>query len=104
MPRSFDAGPKTVLDPLHSLDLAMAAPAPESLPTPRGAHLEMMAAVLAGDGLGRVAEIASRHAQAPVVVVLPKLGLKAPDGPVTSSVPIMLGMEEVGTVVLMAAG
>jgi nitrogen regulatory protein PII len=32
--------------------------APESLPTPRGAHLEMVGAVLAGDGLERIAEIA----------------------------------------------
>jgi sugar diacid utilization regulator len=64
----------------------------------------MMAAVLAGDGLGRVAEIASRHASAPVVVVLPKLGLSAPDGPVTSSVPIMSGPEEVGAVLLMGRG
>jgi hypothetical protein len=82
----------------------MAAHAPESLPTPRGAHLEMMAAVLAGDGLGRVAEIATRHVRAPVVVVLPKLGLNAPDGPVTSSVPIMSGPEEVGAVLLMGEG
>jgi sugar diacid utilization regulator len=64
----------------------------------------MMAAVLAGDGLGRVAEIASRHTSAPVVVVLPKLGLAAPDGPVTSSVPIMSGPEEVGAVLLMGRG
>src|SRR3954464_8934714 len=82
----------------------MAAPAPESLPTPRGAHLEMMAAVLAGDGLGRVAEIASRHTSAPVAVVLPKLGLMAPDGCATSSVPIMSGPEEVGAVLLLGRG
>ncbi len=29
--------------------------------TPRGAHLEMVGAVLAGDGLERVAEIAAAH-------------------------------------------
>ena len=34
-------------------------------PTPRSAHLEMVGAVLAGDGLERVAEIASSHAGAP---------------------------------------
>ena len=33
--------------------------------TPRGAHLEMVGAVLAGDGLERVAEIASAYAGAP---------------------------------------
>ena len=48
-------------------------PAPESLPSPRGAHLEMVGAVLAGDGLERIAEIASQHAGAPVAVVVPRL-------------------------------
>jgi hypothetical protein len=47
---------------------------PESLPTPRGAHLEMVGAVLAGDGLERIAEIASAHAGAPVAVIVPRLG------------------------------
>ena len=82
----------------------MAAAAPESLPTPRAAHLEMMAAVLAGDGLERVAEIASRHAGARVAVVLPKLGLNAPDGHVLSSVPITSGPEDVGAVLLLGRG
>ena len=48
--------------------------APQPLPSPRGAHLEMVGAVLAGDGLERVAEIASAHAGAPVAVVVPRLG------------------------------
>lgn len=52
---------------------------PEALPTPRRAHLEMMAAVLAGEGLGRIAEIASRHVGAPVAVVVPRLG-GSPEG------------------------
>src|SRR5262245_53965156 len=43
--------------------------------TPRGAHLEMVGAVLAGDGLERVAEIASAYAGAPVAVVVPQLGV-----------------------------
>src|SRR5215208_5938725 len=43
--------------------------------TPRGAHLEMVGAVLAGDGLERVAEIASAHAGAPVAVIVPSLGV-----------------------------
>ena len=51
-----------------------AMPAAESLPTPRGAHLEMVGAVLAGQGLERIAEIAAAHAGAPVAVVVPRLG------------------------------
>ena len=47
---------------------------PSRLPTPRGAHLEMVGAVLAGDGLERVAEIASRPRGAPVAVIVPRLG------------------------------
>ena len=47
---------------------------PEPLATPRGAHLEMVGAVLAGDGVQRVAEIASSHAGAPVAVIVPRLG------------------------------
>ncbi|HEY1274739.1 MAG TPA: helix-turn-helix domain-containing protein [Thermoleophilaceae bacterium] len=43
--------------------------------SPRGAHLEMVGAVLAGDGIERVAEIASAHAGAPVAVVVPQLGV-----------------------------
>src|SRR4051812_43939690 len=50
--------------------------APESLPSPRGAHLEMVGAVLAGDGLERIAEIASRHARVPVAVIVPRLGTR----------------------------
>ena len=52
-------------------DLSAVAP-PSS---PRGAHLEMVGAVLAGDGLERVAEIASSHAGAPVAVIVPRLGV-----------------------------
>ena len=51
----------------------LAVSAPDALPSPRGAHLEMVGAVLAGDGLERIAEIASAHAGAPVVVVVPRL-------------------------------
>ena len=43
--------------------------------TPRGAPREMVGAVLAGDGLERVAEIASAHTGAPVAVVVPRLGV-----------------------------
>ena len=43
-------------------------------PSPRGAHLEMVGAVLAGDGLPRIAEIASEYVGAPVLIVVPRLG------------------------------
>ena len=102
----------------------MAAPAPESLPTPRGAHLEMMAAVLAGDGLGRVAEIAARHAGSDVAVVVPRVGVPdeewahyeryvaarlaggrpAPPPEITAEVPVASGPEEVGAVLLLGPG
>jgi hypothetical protein len=82
----------------------MATPAPEALPTPRGAHLEMMAAVLAGEGLGRVAEIAARHAGGEVHIEIPRLGLAPPTRPATIRVPIMSGPEEVGAVLLLGDG
>src|SRR5262245_24097371 len=52
---------------------------PESLPSPRGAHLEMVGAVLAGDGLERIAEIAQQHTGAPVAVIVPRLGTPLTD-------------------------
>jgi PucR C-terminal helix-turn-helix domain/GGDEF-like domain len=102
----------------------MASPAPEALPSPRGAHLEMMAAVLAGDGLGRVAEIAARHAGSPVAVVVPRIGVPleewapyeryvaarlaggrpTPPAEITAEVPICSGPEEVGAVLLLGNG
>src|SRR4051794_24647113 len=36
----------------------------------------MVGAVLAGDGLERIAEIASRHARVPVAVIVPRLGTR----------------------------
>jgi hypothetical protein len=48
--------------------------------TPRGAHLEMVGAVLAGDGLERVAEIASAYAGAPVAVIVPRIGVRGEGG------------------------
>jgi PucR C-terminal helix-turn-helix domain/GGDEF-like domain len=102
----------------------MATPAPETLPSPRGAHLEMMAAVLAGEGLGRVAEIAARHAGSRVAVVVPRIGVPneewapyeryvaarlaggrpAPPEEVTAEVPIASGPEEVGAVLQLGRG
>ena len=61
-------------------------PVPDNLAeTPRGAHLEMVGAVLAGDGLERVAEIAAAHAGAPVAVVVPRLGVPLEGGHATSA-------------------
>ena len=93
-------------------------------PTPRGAHLDMVGAVLAGDGLERVAEIASAHAGAPVAVVVPRLGVPLegwaryeryvsvrlgggrPQRPseVTAEVAISSGGRELGAVLLLGPG
>jgi sugar diacid utilization regulator len=43
----------------------------------RGLHLRMVDAVLAGDGLERVAELASEAVGAPVAIVVPRLGAAA---------------------------
>lgn len=94
------------------------------LPSPRGAHLEMVGAVLAGEGLERVAAIASAHAGAPVAVVVPRLatpvaawaaleryvagrlagGRPARPGQVVAEVPIVSGSQELGAVLLLAHG
>src|SRR3954470_6404023 len=98
--------------------------APESLPSPRGAHLEMVGAVLAGDGLERIAEIATRHARVPVAVVVPRrgTGLEAwekyeryvasrlaggrPQRPadVSAEVAIVSGGQELGAVLMIGNG
>src|SRR5918912_120906 len=97
--------------------------APESLPSPRGAHLEMVGAVLAGDGLERIAEIASHHARVPVAVIVPRLGTRVeawlpferyvagrlaggrherpPE--VAAEVPIVSGGQELGAVLMLGA-
>ncbi|MGH2714327.1 MAG: hypothetical protein ACRDM7_10665, partial [Thermoleophilaceae bacterium] len=74
--------------------------------TPRGAHLEMVGAVLAGDGLERVAEIAAAYAGAPVAVIVPGLmggRSERPPG-VTLEVPISSGGRELGAVLLLGQG
>jgi hypothetical protein len=98
--------------------------APETLPSPRGAHLEMVGAVLAGDGLERVAEIASAHAGAPIAVIVPRLGAPVeawaayeryvasrlaggkPERPgeVMAEVPIASGGKELGSVLMLGRG
>ncbi len=102
----------------------MPVSAPETLPSPRGAHLEMVGAVLAGDGLERVAEIAASHTGAPVVVIVPRLGAPVeawapyeryvakrlaggkPERPqgVCAEVPIVSGGQELGAVLMLAPG
>jgi sugar diacid utilization regulator len=96
---------------------------PEPIPSPRGAHLEMVGAVVAGEGLERVADIASRHAGAPVAVVVPRVGVPAewaryeryvgsrlaggsPERPreVTAEVAICSGGQDVGAVLLLGPG
>lgn len=92
--------------------------------TPRGAHLEMVGAVLAGDGLERVAEIASAHAGAPVAVIVPRLGVGRepwlryeryvaarlsggrPQRPpeITAEVPVSSGGRQLGAVLLLGRG
>ena len=92
--------------------------------TPRDAHLEMVGAVLAGDGLERVAEIASAHAGAPVAVIVPRLGVGRepwaryeryvaarlaggrPQRPseLTVEVPISSGGRQLGAVLLLGRG
>jgi len=83
----------------------------------------MVGAVLAGQGLERIAEIAERHAGAPVAVIVPQLGappawaeyeryvagrlageaVERPAG-VVNEVPIATGGREVGSVLLLGQG
>jgi sugar diacid utilization regulator len=109
-----------------------AAPPPSSLVERlRGVHLQMVDAVLAGDGLERVAELAADAAGGPVAIVVPRIGVAAVapargaavdalpalkryladrlrDRPaevpeaVASEVPIAAGDEMLGAVVLLA--
>ena len=83
----------------------------------------MVGAVVAGEGLERVAEIASRHAGAPVAVVVPRVGVPPewaryeryvgsrlaggkPDRPpdVTAEVAISSGGQDVGAVLMLGPG
>ncbi len=97
---------------------------PEPLPTPRGAHLQMVGAVLAGEGLERIAEIAADHVGAPVAVIVPRIGENVeawapyeryvsarlggnrPERPpgVVAEVPIASGGRELGAVLQLGPG
>jgi sugar diacid utilization regulator len=98
----------------------------------RAVHLEMVDAVLGGDGLGRVAALAAEAAGAPVAIVIPRLGAiamapessdeealgalrryvadRVKDRPaqvppeVAAEVPIMSGDDIVGAVVMLGEG
>jgi len=106
--------------------LGAAAPLIERL---RRVHLEMVEAVLGGEGLGRVAELAAAAVGAPVAVVVPRLDeavaaptpvkridalrryvvdklrdrpVRVPDG-IVAEVPIASGDEVIGAVLLLDA-
>jgi hypothetical protein len=86
--------------------------------------MEMVGAVLGGDGLERVAEIAAAHAGAPVAVIVPRLGVPLEGweryeryvaaslaggrpqrpGEVTAEVPISSGGRRLGAVLLLGRG
>jgi sugar diacid utilization regulator len=91
----------------------------------RAVHLQMLDAVLTGDGLAAVADLAADAAGGPVVVVVPRLGVAvaSPGGDaalaavrryvaeqrsvppeVVAEVPIASGDERIGGVVLLAPG
>jgi DNA-binding PucR family transcriptional regulator len=95
----------------------------------RGVHLQMVDAVLSGDGLERVAELASAAAGAPVAIVVPRQGVAVISPPgvvdigplkryvadrlkdkpaevpeaVAAEVPIVAGDEHLGAVMLITA-
>jgi sugar diacid utilization regulator len=97
----------------------------------RAVHLEMVDAVLGGDGLGRVAALAADAAGAPIAIVIPRLGAiatapavsedeaallrryvsdRVKDRPaqvppaIAAEVPIMSGDEVVGAVLMLGEG
>ena len=58
----------------------------------RGVHLEMVDAVLGGEGLARVAELAAAAVDGPVAIVVPRhdVAVAAPaDGPATAALPAL---------------
>jgi sugar diacid utilization regulator len=124
------AMPADAPTPEPAVPVAPAGPLVERL---RGVHLEMVDAVLSGDGLERVAELAARAARGPVAIVIPRLGAcalapsdagagtalaaveryvsdrlrdrpaKVPSG-LAAEAPITAGDEVLGSVVLFAVG
>jgi sugar diacid utilization regulator len=104
--------------------VTLAVTNPEPLPSPRGAHLQMVGAVLAGEGLERIASIAAEHVGAPVAVVVPRVGVPVeawaryeryvmaklgggqPDPPpeLVAEVPISSGGKDLGAVLMLGPG
>ncbi len=70
----------------------------------RDVHMRMVDAVLGGDGLGRVAELAAEVAGAPVAISVPRLGLEPDTDGAVAREPILSGDDEVGEVVLLGKG
>ncbi len=88
-----DPKARAAIDPATFTPPLSAAPSRDpSLPPPdglvqrlRAVHLQMVEAVLGGDGLDRVARLAADAAGAPVAVVIPRLGALAVGGAPRSS-------------------
>src|SRR5829696_1639629 len=88
------------------------AAAPSLVERLREVHLQMLDAVLSGEGLARVATLAADAAGAPVAIIVPRLGQRVaspgaeaglvavPDG-VTAEVPIASGDERIGNVLML---
>jgi sugar diacid utilization regulator len=74
----------------------------------RAVHLQMLDAVLTGDGLAAVADLAASAAHGPVAIAVPRLGVSVASagavGDVVAEVPIASGDERLGAVVLHAPG
>jgi sugar diacid utilization regulator len=68
----------------------------------RDVHLAMVDALLGGEGLNRVSELATQAAGGPVVISVPRLGIEPDTDGAVASEPIHSGDEQVGEVVLMA--
>ena len=84
-----------------------AAAVPSLVERLRAVHLQMVDAVLTGDGLQRVAELTAAAAGAPVAIVIPRLGAAVAsagalaDAASTAEVPITSGDEVLGRVQLL---
>ncbi|HVJ27036.1 MAG TPA: helix-turn-helix domain-containing protein [Vicinamibacterales bacterium] len=68
----------------------------------RDVHLAMVDAVLGGEGLKRVAELAGEAAGSTVVIRVPRLGIEPEVDAAVDREPILSGDEEVGEVILVA--
>lgn len=67
----------TIRRGMRATEAAVAATEAELVERLRSVHLAMVDAVLSGEGLGTVAELASRAVATPVAIVVPRLGVAA---------------------------